>query len=135
MKTYVKMVQAIQYEPGNIEQIKELFNEVNIEPNSNPMVIIDPVTGRWRVQPGDYIVKDFKGIAVYKASRFEEEFEEVTVEDVPEPKYVAGFDDYKETPGESILGKESESKGVSDESQKALKAEDTPKTKKTAEKK
>jgi hypothetical protein len=90
MKSYAKVVEAIKFEvPFNLDLIPEGVTVEKDNSSEESIVLVDPVTGRWRVVPGDYIVQEFKGIAVYKASRFEEEFQEVfdSEEDIPESSF------------------------------------------------
>lgn len=84
MKQYAKLVEAIQYQ-GDIGEVQEFIGEGNfitIEgPSETDSVVINISNDKWRVFSGDYIVKDFKEIKVYKPARFEAEFDEVNVED------------------------------------------------------
>lgn len=122
MKSYVKQVEAIQYQ-GDTEEILAFLKESNIEAtivSGETKVILHVKEDKWNVVEGDYIVKDFRGVLVYKASRFEEEFQEVfdectASEELAEIKFTEVKPDLND------LKLKDSTKGVSDESQKALK--------------
>lgn len=80
MKQYAKLVDAEQFK-GDIQALAEFVGEGSRVFEEDGKVLLVTSTGQWNVMVGDYVVKEFDGIVVFKAPRFEKDYSEVTVEE------------------------------------------------------
>lgn len=86
MKSYVKVVEAVQY-LGDVKVLKEVLKKGDVVIESDTEVYVSKQEGStgagyWRLKEGNYVTKENGTITVYSEKRFLEDFDEVTVEDI-----------------------------------------------------
>ncbi len=69
MKTYVKTIEAVQF-TGDIQAIADFAGEGNKVLSEDGKVTLVTETNTWNVSKGDYIVKEYNGVVVFKEPRF-----------------------------------------------------------------
>ena len=84
MGTYVKTIEAEQFN-GDIEALKDFIGKDGQLESVEDRLILTTPTKVWNVAEGDYLVKEYNGIAVFKEPRFLKDYDYV-LESKPETK-------------------------------------------------
>ncbi len=82
MKKYVKQVEAQQF-LGAITPIKDFIGPENTFTMEDGKGVLVTPTKKWNVYEGDYIVKEYNGVVVFKESRFLKDYSDLGIN---EPK-------------------------------------------------
>jgi regulator of RNase E activity RraA len=89
MKTYVKTIEAEQF-TGDIQTIADFAGEGNKVLSEDGKVTLVTETTTWNISKGDYVVKEYNGVVVFKEPRFLKDY---ALESKPEAKEDKSFMD------------------------------------------